>query len=290
MKVLIVGASGLIGGNIFEHFVNSTNWEITGTFNQYSTGPFMYLNASDKTSWPSFIYDQIWDVIIHTGALTNVDECEVNPVLSEYQTVQSSINLSTLAKQTQSKLVYFSTDYIFDGKSGPYLEDAKPNPLNVYGQHKLHAEKYIVENVSDYLILRVTNVYGHEQRNKNFVSRIILSIQEKAQSEFYAPFDQFATPINAFDIARACFNLIRDNKTGIYHISSTDYMSRSQLLQKLDSYFGANLMIKPVSTDFINQKASRPHLGGLISSKYLSEYPDFRFNSIDDYLKKHYPN
>lgn len=289
MNVLIIGASGLIGGNIYDFLIRNTNWNILGTYNSYSNNAFIQFNASDINTWPSIIKDTKWNVIIHTGALTNVDECELNPELSEYQTVKSVFNLTDFVNQNGGKLIYLSTDYIFDGKSGPYVENDTTNPLNFYGMHKLKAEKVIIDKEIDYLILRVTNVYGNEIRNKNFVSRIISKIFARENIEIVVPYDQFATRINAKDIARASLKLICDNKNGVYHLASTDFMSRSQLLYKINDYFGCNIRIINVNTKEMQQKALRPLLGGLISARYLAEYPDFRFTSIDDFLQTFTP-
>lgn len=286
MKVLIIGASGLIGSNIFNQLSKIQNWLVVGTYNTFKLDQFIYFNASDISTWSTEIAKTNWDVIIHTGALTNVDECERNPELSEYLTIQSAINLSDFASMQGAQLVYISTDYVFDGENGPYNENDFPNPLNVYGKHKLIAESQIIGSIKRHLIIRVTNVYGNEFQNKNFVSRMIIKAKKNDFSEISVPYDQFATPINANDIARAIYLLLKDNKVGLYHLSSTDYMSRYNLLYKINSYYGNRLKIKPVNTKIINQHAQRPLVGGLINVKFLSEYPDFIFSNIDEYLNQ----
>lgn len=287
MKILIIGSSGLVGGNIYQLFSDQTNWDLLGTYNEYDVKPFVHFNASDATDWSPVISETKWDVIIHTGALTHVDKCEENPDLSEFLTVQSTINLGKLAIKHKSKLIYISTDYIFDGKEGPYTENASPSPLCTYGEHKLASEKYIQENIGDYLILRVTNVYGDEVRGKNFLSRTINQIKNEAVLEVTAPSDQYATPVNAFDIARVILILIKDAKQGVYHIASTDFLNRVQFLNRINNYFDDKIRIKSIITANLNQAAKRPLFGGLIASRFLNEYPDFKFSNIDDYLQKY---
>ena len=82
MKILIIGASGLVGGNIYNYLVKHTNWEITGTYNKFPVLPFIFLDASEINKWPEIITKTDWDVIIHTGALTHVDKCEEESELS----------------------------------------------------------------------------------------------------------------------------------------------------------------------------------------------------------------
>ncbi|MBK8309949.1 MAG: sugar nucleotide-binding protein [Chitinophagaceae bacterium] len=113
-----------------------------------------------------------------------------------------------MAKQIGARIIYLSTDYVFDGLAGPYTENDDVNPLNEYGRHKLAAEQMVLTYSEENLIVRVTNVYGDEIRNKNFISRIIEVIKQGDKLNLSLPFDQFATPVNAFDIARVIHQLL----------------------------------------------------------------------------------
>jgi dTDP-4-dehydrorhamnose reductase len=285
MKVLIIGASGLVGGNIFEYFSEVTNWELTGTYNSFPSDRLVYFDASDSSNWSRIITDTSWDLIIHTGAMTHVDQCEVDPVRSEKLTVDSTHNLVNFSSKIASKFVYISTDYVFDGTSGPYSEGDNTNPLSVYGKHKLQSENIITSVLKDYLIIRITNVYGKEVRNKNLLSRIIQGVVTKNVGIYKMPFDQYSTPINAIDVARALLYLIKDDKKGLYHLASTDLVNRVQFLQKINFYIGKRLTIVPVNSLDLNQSAKRPLRGGLLTGKFLSEYPNFEFSNMDSYLK-----
>ena len=287
MKILVVGASGLVGGECIK--VLSDEYEVAGTHLTFPDNNTFYFNPSDS-GFLSHLPSNDWDVIIHTGALTHVDKCEVEVDLSYNATVVSTANLVDYSSRIGAKFIYLSTDYVFDGKSGPYNEGDTLAPLNVYGTHKLAAENIIIENSKNYLIFRITNVYGDEIRCKNFLARIIQEIRS-GKSEFSAPYDQFATPINACDIARAIKISLQLNLTGIYHLSSTDYMSRVQLLQKIFEYFPEkDLSVVPLKTADLNQVAKRPLLGGLCAAKFISDVPDFKFTNIDNYLKNNNRN
>jgi len=284
MKVLIIGASGLVGSNLYHTFNKENKAGInTGTHLSYPTDYTVYFDTLKEI--PLKVSKEKWDVIIHTGALTNVDQCENEEDLSYQLTVASTKMLLLLAKKDNSKFVYISTDYVFNGKNGPYTETDEVNPLNIYGKHKLESEK-IVTNYSNHLILRITNVYGDEIRNKNFISRITDTLKQQENLLIKAPIDQFATPINAEDVAKAIYLLVNDNKTGIYHLAGTDYLSRVQLLQRINLYHSNKIKIEPIKTASLNQAAPRPLHGGLIAAKFISEYPEFIFSNVDDYLKK----
>ena len=286
MKVFIVGASGLVGSNCQKHFTEQ-GWEVKGSYFSFATENTVFYDTLDPHNPNNFdIIGFAPDVIVHCGALTHVDLCETNPEDSYSKTVMSTVNVISLAKECKAKLVYISTDYVFDGKDGPYTEDAPVNPVSVYGRHKLEAEQQCLTEIKNTLVLRVTNVYGDEARGKNFVARIVSQCQNNQALTLKLPYDQFASPTNAFDIARAMFVLLRDNKDGIYHIGSTDYMNRVELALRVLQYFPtAQYDLIAVSTEELKQPAARPLRGGFVRMKFSSEYPDFLFSNVDDYLK-----
>ncbi len=287
MKVFISGASGLVGGNCLKHFTEM-GWTAVGSYFSYPVdGTVFYdtLNPADEKNFDVVAFAP--DVIVHCGALTHVDYCEANVQESYDKTVQSTINLIALAKQCNARMVYISTDYVFDGHNGPYREDAPVNPLSVYARHKLEGEEKVLSEIVGALVLRVTNVYGNEVRGKNFIARIIDQAKNKQKLTLKLPYDQYASPANAWDIARSMFVLLRDNKEGIYHIASTDYLNRVELALRVLSYFpDAEYDLIPMSTAQLAQPAARPLLAGFVKSKFSNEYPDFLYGNIDSYMRE----
>lgn len=285
MKVFIAGASGLVGGNCLKHFTEQ-GWEVKGSYFSYATNGTVFYNTLNIGHPENFdLIGYAPDVIVHCGAMTHVDFCETEPEKSYVQTVQSTINLLEVAKQCKAKFVYLSTDYVFDGKDGPYTEDAPVNPLSIYAKHKLEAEQLALASGCDTLVLRVTNIYGDEERGKNFIARIVDQCIKGQKLTLKLPYDQYATPTNAWDIARAMYLLLRDNKTGIYHICSTDFMNRVELALHVLHYFPqAEYELIPMSTVALNQPAKRPLLGGFVKKKFSDEYPDVVFGNVDSYV------
>ena len=287
MKVLILGASGLIGGNSARHLTNNLHWEVLGTYFSYAAKNCFYYNTLDLNDVNNHDIDSFHpEVIIHCGALTWVDYCETHEEESHDKTVKSTINAIALAQKFKAKFVYLSTDYVFDGKNGPDDELSDVNPISVYGKHKLEAEAFVINSGLEYLICRVTNVYGDEERGKNFIARLIQQAISGEKKSFDFPVDQFATPANALDVAKAIASLLSDGKVGIYNLSSTDYLNRYQLAQRVLKYFPDNqIEINPILTEKLKQDADRPLYGGLIPAKFLNEYPTFEFSNVDDYIQ-----
>ncbi|RYD82957.1 MAG: SDR family oxidoreductase [Sphingobacteriales bacterium] len=286
MRFLIIGASGLVGGNALRYLKEQNDVEVLGTHFSFATPEthfFDTLNLHNPENFP--IADFKPTHILHAGALTHVDYCEEHPEESYRQTVQSTINVLALAKAFSAKVIYVSTDYVFDGNSGPYDEEALPNPINVYGKHKLEAELLIQRDSHEHLILRITNVYGDEIRGKNFVSRLIEFAKSGEKVELKLPYDQYATPVNALDVAKAFFQLCIYGKNGIYHIASTDYMNRVQLTKEIFKFAGnKSIVMKPIFTKDLLQPAKRPLQGGLKSAKFIAQFVDFEYDSISGYL------
>ncbi len=287
MKVFISGASGLVGSNCLRHFTEQ-GWEAVGSYYSFETDDTVFYDTLNPDHPNNFDVSEFApDVIVHCGALTHVDYCETHEQESYEKTVQSTINLIKLANDCKARLVYISTDYVFDGKDGPYKEDAQVNPISVYARHKLEAEQIVMRDIPAPLVLRVTNVYGDELRGKNFVARIIDQCRNNQKLTLKLPYDQYASPANAWDIARTMYLLLRDGKQGIYNIGGTDYMNRVELALRVLSYFpGAQYDLIPVSTEDLKQPAARPLLGGFIKMKFSNEYPEFLFGNIDSYLKE----
>lgn len=287
MKILIIGASGLVGSNCLQHFTGQ-GWEVAGTYFSFAQPGLHYYNTLNPQDPDNFdIAAFAPDVLVHCGALTHVDYCEQHPDESFTQTVQSTLNLVRVANDVNARLVYLSTDYVFDGAQGPYSEADDVHPLSVYGRHKLEAEEAVLTQNRQPLVLRVTNIYGDEARGKNFVARIVQQCREGKKLTLKLPFDQYASPTNAKDIARAMFLLLRDGKKGVYHIGGTDYMNRVELAMRVLQYFpDAVYDLIPVDTATLQQPAARPLLGGFITAKFKGEYPEFLFSNVDDYLSR----
>lgn len=288
MRILIIGGSGLVGGNCLKQFDQHDGWTVQGTHFNYATAQTVFLDTLTPDHQDNFDVAAFNpDVILHCGALTWVDHCEEFPEKSHQYTVGSTKQVIDWCKQQQAKMVYISTDYVFDGQQGPYAEDAPLNPLSVYGKHKLEAEQLVLQEVPGSLVLRITNVYGDEERGKNFIARLVSAAQKGEELHLKLPVDQYATPVNAADIARALEKLLSDSKDGIWNIASTDLLNRVQLAERVLQYFpGHKVTLEPIFTAELNQVADRPLMGGLLTAKFNGAYPTFRFTNVDDYLNK----
>jgi len=268
LRILIVGASGFIGYHIFEEF--SKHHQVAGTFYSHSTNNFIYLDVKDKMEINEVLTSFSPDVIIYTAYNPNVEYCETHPDETWEVNVKGTANIIEVIKKIGAKFIFFSSDYIFDGKEGPYLEEDRPNPINVYGRQKLESEELIRENLMDYLIIRTTVVFGWERNGKNFIMQMIYSL--RSGEKMKVPEDQFGTPTYVKNLCIATRELIEKEKVGIYHIAGKDLISRYNFARIAAKVFALdeNLLI-PVSSSEFREKVTIPINAGLKIEKAQNE-------------------
>ncbi len=259
-KVLVIGASGLVGYSLYEHF--SKEYEVYGTYNTHYFGNLIHLDLLNKAELKNILKQYDPTIILLPAALSSVEYCEEHKEECWKYNVTAHSNLIELIKDMDIKLVFFSTDYIFDGHYGPYTEEDIPNPLNNYGKAKLETENIIITNISDFLILRITVVYGWEHLGKNFIYSLIKNTKNNKIMKL--PIDQIGSPTFVENISEATLKLIEFKKSGIYNVAGPALIDRYSFGLIAAEVFNLNKsLIKPVSTLDLNQKARRPLKAGL---------------------------
>jgi dTDP-4-dehydrorhamnose reductase len=214
-----------------------------------------------------FIFeDERPDVVVNAAAMTDVDGCEVNKKMAMEMNAILPESLAIFANKYDFHLITFSTDYIFDGKKGPYLEDALPNPLSYYGKSKLAGENAVrIEATDKSTIIRTNVVYGNSSYNKtDFIRWVIQGLSEEKHLKIID--GQWCNPTLADDIAKGVFKIIEKKRQGIYNFAGRGYYNRYQIAILIAEIFGFDkkLITKIPSAELI-QKATRPEKGGLIN-------------------------
>jgi dTDP-4-dehydrorhamnose reductase len=281
MKILVIGASGLVGSAIYETLIDQ--YEVIGTYNNFKIENFKKLNLSDQIETNSFFKHNKFDVIVCCSALTNVDYCEENHDESFLNNVITVRNLLNSIQNQNTKIIYISTDYVFNGESGPYKEEDLTDPISIYGKHKLMAENLISDNSINNVVIRVTNVFGPEMRSKNFLSRLL---NYKGTEELFLPIDQYATPIYSFDIGQLVNRILESNNKGLYHLGGYEYLSRQDIADLFNHYSKDKIKYKTFVTSNSFQAATRPLLGGLRNLRLKKDFPDFKFTTIQMFIEQ----
>ena len=272
MKALVIGASGQVGGHLM-NALQRQNIPCTATHHGHPTQGSIALDITNPSMVEQVIIAARPTHIFLPAAATNVDYCESQPDQTYLINVLGTQHVVKASNQAHAKLIYFSSDYIFDGKHGPYTEEDTPNPICKYGSQKVYAEHHITAFCNDYLILRTTIVYGWENQEKNFVIRLIKSL--RANQKVRVPSDQIGTPTYASNLAEACLHLAQTVSTSeIFNLTGPSVVSRYEFAREAARVFDLPPdLIEPVQTKDLNQTASRPLNLGLIVKKASAALP-----------------
>jgi dTDP-4-dehydrorhamnose reductase len=264
MKAFVFGAAGLIGNYIYREFKN------TGECAGSDLGEFIQLDIRDNSQIAKLSHTYSPQVVVNAAAIGNADYCESHPQESREVNIRGAKNIIEFAKAHRAKLVYLSSDYVFDGKAGPYSEEDTPNPINEYGKQKVEMEDFIKKCLDDYLIIRTTVVYGWEKAGKNFVMNVMRHL--KNGKKIKVPTDQIGSPTYAGNLAAAIRELVLKEKKGLYNIVGQELMSRYDFSKLICKIFGLDLsLVIPVDSSELSQAAKRPLKAGLKTDKLKNE-------------------
>ena len=287
MKILITGANGLLGQKLASLFVskNETDELIVTARSPLVfsyKGTYEKLDVTNKEDILSVFEKHQPEVVIHTAAMTQVDDCELQRESCWLQNATAVQYLTEACEWYQTHLVHVSTDFIFDGSKGPLDENATPNPVNYYGMSKWEAEKIIQESTISWAILRTVLVYGitEDMSRSNIVLWVKNSLEQGKSIKVVN--DQFRTPTLAEDLAMGCYLAAKQKATGIYHISGKDFVTPYDIAIATAKYFKLDdsLIQKTDSTQF-KQTAQRPLITGFTISKAEKEL-GYQPHSLDE--------
>lgn len=268
MKILIIGAAGLLGKELARDF--SEENEVLGADTNTAVKGVVHLDLLQKEELKDAFLRFKPGIVLLPAAVNAVDAIEKDRDLAWRVNVEGTKEVAVLARKAGAFMTIYSTDYIFDGKDGPYPEEFTPNPLNFYGKTKLEGERIITKELKRFLIIRTCSIYGYEKDGKNYAMQVLNSLS--AKKAFRAVNDQFGTPTYAADLSRVTLELIRSKKEGVFNVVGPDYVNRVQFASAVAEVFGLDKgLIIPVATRELNQPAQRPAKGGLKIEKLAAE-------------------
>lgn len=248
---LIIGGTGLIGS----YLVKKLGYNYTYKTNPQPHG--FYLDITNDIDF-SFFKPEI---VIHTAALTNVDQCQTDQSLAYEINVKGTENIISACKKYNSKIIFISTSNVFPGNKSPYYEDDKPEAINYYGQTKLIGEQLIQDSGLEYLILRTDQPYGWKEpwQRDNTVLRMISKLTSTGHLEEIT--DWYNNYTYLPDFANAVKKLIDMKLTGIFHVCGKDFTYRYDFARMAADIFKLNKdKIKPIHSSKLNLPAQRPNV------------------------------
>ena len=282
-RVTVIGASGLVG-QALTRVLESHRYEVRGTYASRPAEGRTRLDLTDAAQVRDYFVRVQPQAVFLTAALTHVDYCEGHPEEAFRINAEGAKSVATEAARYGSKLVFYSTDYVFDGSDGPYDEGAQPSPVSVYGKSKLEAEKTVQTILKDALILRTTVVFGWDRSSKNFAMQVYHELQ--AGKPMRVPEDQFGNPTLVDYLAEASVRLFQQGTHGVVNVVGKDLLSRADFGKALAKVFGLDsALVQPVATSALQQRAQRPLRGGLKTEK-LSQLLGIQAMPLEEALKR----
>ena len=281
MKVFVTGVAGQLGHDVMNE-LSKRGYEGVGTdlAPEYSgvqdnspvtKMPYVSLDITDASAVQATIEEVNPDVIIHCAAWTAVDMAEDDDKVEKVRAINAggTQNIANVAKELDAKMVYISTDYVFDGQGEkPWEPDCKDyKPLNIYGQTKLEGELAVANTLDKYFIVRIAWVFG--LNGKNFI-KTMLNVG-KSHDTVKVVNDQIGTPTYTYDLARLLVDMVETDKYGYYHATNEGgYISWYDFTKEIYRQAGLDTKVLPVTTaEYGLSKAARPFNSRLDKSKLV---------------------
>jgi dTDP-4-dehydrorhamnose reductase len=260
MRVLVTGADGQLGYDMVKR-LNENSIECLGT-------SLNELDITNEAQTNKVITNYNPDVVIHCAAYTAVDKAENERELCYNVNVLGTKYVASACKDIDAKMVYISTDYVFDGKGNqPFEVTDQPNPINYYGKTKYKGELEVQKLLNKYFIIRISWVFG--KNGNNFVKTMLRLAKERNEISVVA--DQIGSPTYTYDLTRLIVDMIQTEKYGIYHATNEGYCSWYEFASEIFRQAGLEVKVKPIKTEDYITKAKRPKNSRLSKRKLVQQ-------------------
>ncbi len=290
LKVLLTGGASKTAEAIVKYYSTESNYDLfilsaDADKIKFDSEKKFSIDYANKKDLKKIVYGIEPDVIVNCAALTNVDECETKKSTAWNLNAELVETIAKMCRVMESRLITFSTDYIFDGHKGPYSETSMPNPLSNYGKTKLAGENLAISLLDELTIIRTNVVYGSSSYGKNdFIRWIIEKLENGERLKIIE--GQWCNPTYVRDLARSVSKAIINKSNGIFNVAGRDYLNRYEIAVKIANYLGFDEdLIEPISAGSLKQLARRPVRGGLLTGKAENEF-GIVFTGLEEGLAK----
>ncbi len=276
--IIVTGAKGQLGGDVCRE-LEKRGLAFLGIDKEE-------LDITDKNAVKNFFEEIKATALIHCAAYVAVDKAEDEKELCFLINEKGTENLARECKRYGIKMLYVSTDYVFDGEgSTPFFPDDKKGPLGVYGMSKLKGEEAVKAELENYFIVRTSWVFG--EKNTNFIATMLRLAETR--SELSVVCDQVGSPTYAKDLAVLLCDMIVTDKYGTYHGTNEDFCSWYELAEKTFETAKKNVTVRPVTSEEYPTKATRPK-NSRLSKDCLSQNGFRRLPSWEDAVERYLSN
>lgn len=274
MKIMVTGASGLLGKKMTK--IMSNEHEVFGTGLTKIKENMARMDLHDFEQIKQSFDDISPEVVIHTAALTNVNYCEQNPREAKLVNSDATLFLAKLCKARKTKLVYVSTDYVFDGASGPYDESSIPYPLQIYGFTKYLGEA-IMNTSENNIVARIGILHGYnDEYDKDTFTRRIINSREESD-KIYLDDYRIKYPTLIDDVSGCVNQLVNTEARGIFHLAGTNGVTRFQWAREVAEVFSLDSSKFSPDKELDQQNLSKlPRDIQLVNSRHSYKFTNLR--------------
>ena len=247
MKVLVTGTKGQLGYDVVNELEKRGHTAVAVDIEE--------MDITDAVSVERVITEAEVEAVIHCAAYTAVDAAEDNVEICRRVNAEGTKNIAKVCKKLDLKMIYISTDYVFDGEGErPWEPDDERHPLNVYGQTKYEGELAVEKYLEKYFIVRIAWVFG--VNGKNFI-KTMLKLSE-THEELNVVDDQVGSPTYTYDLAVLLVDMVESDKYGRYHATNEGLCTWYEFAKEIFRQAGVEVKVNPVTSDMFPAKAKRP--------------------------------
>jgi dTDP-4-dehydrorhamnose reductase len=291
-RVLVTGGNGLLGTKTLGLLLVQGRQPVSASLEPECLNrflgdfPYFQLDITDARAVSNLVADIRPEAVIHTAAFTAVDACETQRELSWRVNVDGTANVAAACREASVRLAHVSTEYVFDGESGPYTEEDIPHPISYYGLSKLESEKAVRERCSDWAIARTTVLFGEAPNVRpSFVAWLVDKLGKGETVRVVD--DQIGSPTLADNLAEMLLAVLDSDRQGIYNTVGDSIIDRHSFAVIAAELFGLDPnLIQRIKTSELNQPAARPLKAGLIMDKFKKNFPAVAVLTAEQALRR----
>ena len=241
MRILIIGASGFIGRYVSRRLVNAARHTVVSAYNSRRAvddgASWHRVELTDAAGLEALFDVAQPDAVVHLAAMADVGAAERNPEVARAVNATATETIARLCQRHAARLVFVSTEYVFDGQNGPYREDDPPAPTTQYGRTKFHAERAVASLASNWSVLRTSIVYGWPAPGRrNFVPMLVNRLRNG--EAYRAPTNVYRSPVYVGHLVDGIARLVETADTGVHHVAGSDWVSMHDFAVAIAGKFG----------------------------------------------------
>jgi len=266
MRILVIGGTGLVGNALVRAWAAAGDAVAAATYHCHPSSDFRQLDMQDEDAVRRAVAETRPDVVAVPAANPHVDYCELHPAETRRVNVDGTLNVARAAAAAGARMIFFSSDYVFDGLKGSYTEEDAVSPINEYGRQKAETEAGVLAASPRHAVVRTSGAYGWQWEPKNFVLQIKSKLGSGERMKVAADLEYNPTAVE--NLAQVVVDLAHAGASGIFHVVGADRIARYGFAVKVAEAFGLDAaLLEPVSSAVFASPTPRPKSSSLRTDK-----------------------